>query len=242
MTDSQPAKSYPMISEKYWWALRDRFKSSLPKGNVTGSYLATVLNSDGGSMSERSARNNVLNHLRRMGMVDEDGKLDQELAGLWRSDDGYSAACQQILEDVYPMELLDALPPPTPDLESTKNWFMRATGNGEQAARRMATTYRLLAEADVTRQSSLGAEIRTKKSTEKVKPTKKSASSDSALTAETEATTEEKISSGTSFQPIDPAIHVNVQVHISAESSAEQIESIFASMKKYLLPGNGMND
>lgn len=31
-----------------------------------------------------------------------------------------------------------------------------------------------------------------------------------------------------------PAFHLNVQIHISAESTAEQIEQIFASMGKHL--------
>jgi len=37
------AKSFPMLPGAHWWALRDKFKQSIP-GVVTESYLAAALN------------------------------------------------------------------------------------------------------------------------------------------------------------------------------------------------------
>ncbi len=39
---AEQKKSYPMLPIAHWWALRKKFKQSIP-GVVTDSYLATVL-------------------------------------------------------------------------------------------------------------------------------------------------------------------------------------------------------
>lgn len=103
---AEDKKSFPMLPIKHWWNLRKKFRQSLP-GVVTGSYLATVLN-----MEENSANTNVLLPLRALGIVDNDGKTT-ERARLWRDDDHYSEVCRAIVGEVYPEELLHAVPNPT---------------------------------------------------------------------------------------------------------------------------------
>ena len=49
-------KSFPMLPVAHWWALRNKFKQSIP-GTVTASYLSMVLD-----MQQNSARANVLPH------------------------------------------------------------------------------------------------------------------------------------------------------------------------------------
>jgi len=61
--------SYPMMPVKHWWALRRKFKQSIP-GTVTDNYLATSLD-----MELKSARSNILPFLQQMGMIDPDGAL-----------------------------------------------------------------------------------------------------------------------------------------------------------------------
>ena len=46
--------TFPMLPGAHWWALREKFKQSIP-GVVTDSYLAAALN-----MEAKSARANVL--------------------------------------------------------------------------------------------------------------------------------------------------------------------------------------
>jgi hypothetical protein len=61
-------KSYPTMPASNWWALRKKFRTTLPR-EVTTTYLASAL-----GMVEASAKNNVLPSLRITGLIDENGK------------------------------------------------------------------------------------------------------------------------------------------------------------------------
>ncbi len=93
--------TYPSISEKNWWVLRDKFKSSLP-AVVSATYVKTLLTLG----SEDSAKNNVIFPLKRLGLIDENYKPTQ-LANDWRLDDKYKSACDVMIKNIYPQELLD---------------------------------------------------------------------------------------------------------------------------------------
>jgi hypothetical protein len=95
---AEQKKTYPMLYISHWWALRKKFKQSLP-GVVTDSYLATVLD-----MKANSARANVLPFLKTLGIIDDDGKT-KERANQWRDDGHYPEVCKAILKEVYPPEL-----------------------------------------------------------------------------------------------------------------------------------------
>jgi hypothetical protein len=62
---AEEKKSFPMLPISHRWALRKKFKQSIP-GVVTDSYLATVL-----EMGANSARANVLPFLKTLGIIDE---------------------------------------------------------------------------------------------------------------------------------------------------------------------------
>lgn len=70
-------KSFPKLPEANWWKLRDLFKRRVP-ASVTPSYLASAL-----SMSERSAKANIIFPFRKIGIIDEEGK-PTDLAYDWR--------------------------------------------------------------------------------------------------------------------------------------------------------------
>ena len=78
MADKQ---TYPMISEKNWWDLRNQFKKTIPS-NVNPSYVKSLL----GFNSDDSARNNIILPLKQLGIIDEEGK-PTALANEWRSDE-----------------------------------------------------------------------------------------------------------------------------------------------------------
>lgn len=101
-------KSFPMLPVGHWWTLRERFKQSIP-GVVTDNYLATALNTQ-----PKSARANVLPYLRDMGLIDDDGKT-QDLAKAWRDDEQYADVCEKIRKEIYPDELIAAVPSPSED-------------------------------------------------------------------------------------------------------------------------------
>jgi hypothetical protein len=121
MAEIERKKSYPMLPISHWWALRKKFRQSIP-GVVTDSYLATVLN-----MEANSARANVLPFLRTLGIIDSEGK-PTERARLWRDDEHYPAVCEAITREVYPQELLDAVPNPNVEKAKARSWFANRTG------------------------------------------------------------------------------------------------------------------
>jgi len=210
-------KTYPMLPTAHWWALRKKFKQSIP-GVVTDSYLATVLR-----MQANSARANVLPYLRDVKIIDAEGKTG-ERAKQWRDDTRYPDVCREIFQELYPQELRAAVTDTT-QRDDAENWFANDTGTGEAAAGRMAQFYMLLLEADPTKQ------------TEKPKKIPK-----------VSAKAEKKVISSTTQQQLltthplhslpqhfeGPGIHINLEVHISADSTPEQIDAIFASMAKHI--------
>jgi len=119
--------TYPSIPAKQWWALRSKFKQSIPP-TVTPGYLAAAL-----GMSEGSAKANVLPALVAFRIVDQDGK-PTERAKQWRDDGQYAGLCEQIRQETYPSELVHALPPPLPNRESVERWIANKTGVGQGAA------------------------------------------------------------------------------------------------------------
>jgi len=66
----QYSNSFPMISEKNWWTIREKFKASLPSV-VTPNYMKTLLTLS----SDNSANSNVITPMRRLGLLDDDNKL-----------------------------------------------------------------------------------------------------------------------------------------------------------------------
>ena len=211
-------KIYPIISTRTWWDLRKAFGRSLP-GEVSPRYLATVL-----GIQERAAANIVPN-LRRVGLIHEDG-APTERAVLWRDDAHYADACTAILSESYPQQLTDAAPPPSPDRERVTGWFARETRTGSAASSQMARLYLLLAKADATdseqSETSSGGAL----------PTRPAAAGKPSTKGVTRATPPPSLE--LSPRRTDPSVHIDIQVHIDASASGEQIDQIFASMSKHL--------
>lgn len=223
--DAKP-KTYPKISRKMWWLLRTRFMKSIP--TVLTPTLVDTLS----TMSDSSARSNVLAPMRELGLIDADNK-PTELAQKWRHDEDYPAVCIEIRDKIYPADLIEAFPEAASEnKESIKNWFMKKGQVGEAAARMYADTYILLSQADPA-QSDL-ATVSSKRTP--VKAAKKEIAQHKPQNI--------KATSGNDLRDIQatippsanrlPAIHIDVQVHISPETSPEQIDRIFESMAKHL--------
>ena len=214
---------FPIISSRAWWDLRRAFSRSLP-GEVNARYLATVLD-----MSERAAAN-VLPNLRRVGLVDDAG-APTERAVLWRDDAHYPEVCSAIVGDVYPKQLTDALPPPDPDRERVTSWFARETRTGEAASSQMGRLYILLTQRDVRMGEERLADLPVGGKSgggapRKPAPPGRSREDQAAVAAEKRAP---EVPKG-----LAPDVHIDIQVHIDASASPEQIEQIFKSMAKHL--------
>lgn len=102
--------AYPKIPESNWWAIRAQFRKSLP-ASVTGSYLKSLL-----SLTSDKAASNLLSPLRQMKLIDEDGK-PTDRANEWRDDANYASVCHEIVNEIYPRELIDLYPGPDFDRE-----------------------------------------------------------------------------------------------------------------------------
>jgi hypothetical protein len=179
-------------------------------------------------MAARSAQVNILPYLRRLGIIDEDAKTGDR-AKQWRDDTHYSQVCKEILAEVYPQELRDAVTEVSQRAEAER-WFAHKTGTGETAARKMAALYMVLLEGDASKQPEQDASDRPKDRATKTRETGTSRVP-AAPTYPPAANTHNQ------HQPPSqqkPGININVEIHISADSTPEQIEQIFASMAKHI--------
>jgi hypothetical protein len=193
---------------------------------VTDNYLATVL-----EMKVESARANVLPFLRQLGIIDEEGRTG-ERAKLWRDDEHYPEVCKAILDEVYPRELLEAVPNPDQDRPRAERWFANQTGSGEAAAARMAVLYSVLVTAD----PSKAPDERARKTGQEQTGAKKEKKPGSAQAHAAPAPVTAPAAAAEKVTPhqMPPGININLQVHISADSTPDQIDQIFASMAKHI--------
>lgn len=220
--------TYPSIPVSSWWTIRSKFINSIPR-EVNLSYLATIL-----GIEERSAGANVLPALTAFRIVDQDGK-PTERANQWRDDEQYPLVCKQIREEIYPQELLDALPPPSPNREAVERWFLNKTGVGKPAAKKMASVYSLLCEANpVGRQETVPTTRKAKQPASKavVDTRPKRTGKEIVQPKESEIAVSRRV----------PSLHIDIQIHISSDASANQIDQIFASMAKHLGPLKNYDD
>jgi len=225
-------KSFPKLAEANWWKLRDLFKRRVPT-SVTPSYLASAL-----AMSDSSAKANIIFPFRKIGIIDEEGK-PTNLAYDWRDDDKYPAVCNSILESCYPQEIRDLYHDKNQDLSGLVNWFMSSARCGEPTAKMYSAFYRLLLQADPSGQTQSQNQPSTPKPKRIQKVAKEpsvtktvNSSSDEAI----QVVSEKQLSASQAplhFSTV-PQLHVNIQLHIAPETTADQIDKIFESMAKHL--------
>lgn len=218
---------YPTISEKAWWTIRNKFKASLPS-TVSSTYVKSLLS----MANDNSANSNVIVPLRRLGLIEDENK-PTSLANEWRIDDKYSQAYETMLQSVYPQELLDLFPNSNVDRNTARTWFM-SQGVGQAAADKMIALFTLLKSKEISDKKSTDGNSKPNAPTAQ-KAAKTSDKKDPIVT---------KDSSMTNYFPKEtlacnrPNLHIDLQIHISPESTPEQIECIFASMAKHLYGNN----
>jgi hypothetical protein len=214
-------KTFPMLPVLHWWTLRERFKQSIP-GVVTDNYLATALHTE-----TKSARTNVLPYLKDIGLIGDEGKT-QDLAKSWRDDKQYAEVCQKIRDNVYPNDLISAVPNPSEDRKAVERWFANHTGAGSAAVKRMAAIYTVISEGDLLRKPQKKrheASITTKKGP--VAKTEKKSTPPSLPSSPPSSTPY------TSPQ-VMPGVNINIEIHISSDATPDQIDRIFESMAKHI--------
>ena len=206
---------YPYIPAKRWWELRARFNQSWPSA-VTSSYLQSIL-----SIGEGHAQN-MLSDLQQIGLVDSDGK-PTELANDWRSDESYARVCEILLTEHYPAELREAFPPPNPDRQGVTRWFQRNLKLGHKAADKLASFYSLLCRGDFAEQERRAA-----------RPSAARSNSNGAGTA-TVRSPKRLPSQERAVRTHGGSGHVALHIQVSTDSTPEQIDAVFQSLRKHLL-------
>lgn len=227
-------KTLPFMTAKNWFALRRQLIRAIP-GNVTYSYIASVLN-----MSEESARANVASALRITGIIDKDSK-PTELARRWRDDDQYPDVCQEIRQTIYPEELRVIAPDANTPQERIEKWLASKLGVGASSAKKLASFYLLLTDADLTKENALSGKPVGGRRT-RIKTVVPQSDSENAEVSSFEITKQaipasspidENVMAPTT-RKLHPSLHIDIQIHISPEATASQIDQIFESMAKHL--------
>ena len=216
---------YPNMPTNNWLALRKKFRNTIP-AKASSSYLSSAL-----QITEDSAKNNILPSLRITGIVDEEGK-PTERAVKWRDDAQYSQVCKEIMEDVYPQELLDLASDENFDRSSVQSWFANRLRVGENASRKFASFFVTLNQADLSKETETPERNKNKPKVER-KP-KVFVSKQNEEKPEPIINSHQEVEKDRTTNRFQPKLHIDVQIHISPDSSAEQIDAIFASMAKHL--------
>lgn len=226
-------EQYPMMGSRAWVQARTRVATT-PSWKVTADSVAAAF----GLKDAKSARQNVVTPLTRMGLIGEDGGLTQR--GLkWRTEDGYAEACDEIVGQIYPESLTHQTNAEgEPDSEAVRRWFDQQ-GFGASAARQMAATFMMVARRQMP-------EVAPAKPGNGAKPAAKatkrvSTNGSSGAGGGSDRTKGTGAGSDQSPPPPPPppapngpSLHLDIQIHIPPDASAEQLDHIFASMAKHL--------
>lgn len=213
---------YPQIPASVWWGVRDFLQRS-PNVRLEPSTLAARL-----GVQEVAARQYAA-ELKRIGIIDEDFK-PTELAARWRMDNRYREAVEEIASEAYPDALAALAPPGEAERSMVKDWFM-GQGLGEGAANNKAATYLLVTSPEPGTTPKAGSRDSVSKSGSE-KAVRRSTSGRAA--ARPNSKTGRGSERGTQNDSEMPPLNVNVQIHISADATKDQIETIFAAMRTYL--------
>lgn len=227
--DQADAKvSYPYMTAGQWFGVRAKLRQSLP-ASVDIDWVMAALGT-----SEKGARN-VLPQLKAVGIVGNDGK-PTELVHDLRDDDSYQKACIAILDKLYPSALRSAWDNPDEDPDKVAAWFMRNAGTGEVTAKMQARLYLLLLKGELPSPEATAKKAAKKTASTAAKKTTRKLAIASAEKQDDKETKqqEEPVLPPPPHNTVGPNLHIDMQIHISADASDTQIDTIFKSMAKHL--------
>lgn len=217
--------SYPQIPSTVWWGVRGILQRS-PGATIDERVLGVQL-----GVQEAAARQ-YLAELKRVGILTDENKATP-LAQRWRLDDSYLEAVDELIAAAYPESLVHVAPPGEADRQKIVSWFLRE-GLGNGAAGNKAATYLLISSRTPNESPSRSPNGRSKDEP-KSTPTKASAPPPSPRAAATTGKSRiERVSAPSASRTDAIPLNVNVQIHIGADAGAEQIETIFSAMRRYL--------
>lgn len=211
-----PSANYPQLPKGVWhgvWALLRK----TPNRKLDDRALAAELG------VQSTAAKAYARELIRLSILDEDFK-PTDLANKWRQDGEDPDVIHEILAASYPEDLRDLAPIDDLDRDKIVRWFMN-DGLGEGSAKNKTATYITLAEG-VGEDAAVPSKVAPKKRAMKAK------TGQAERQLPPSKTKDRQVDKGRA-ETFAPELAVNVQIHISADASTDQIEAIFASMKKH---------
>lgn len=242
-TSADAKRVYPYLSANVLIQLRQMFQRTMPS-RVTVTYLQSAL----GFEKEKGAKN-LLPQLRSLGLIDDAG-TPTDLAARFRIDDDYPEVAREIVEAVYPQELRELFPGPDADISRVAAWLMRHTGGGQASAAAQARLYVVLTSGKVpsseksTKPSAAGGTGGG--STRPAAPRRSRRTADEAGKQASDTAAGSRLEPGASTGSANtptlpptqggslPGLHIDIQIHIDAEATTDQIDAVFASMAKHL--------
>ena len=152
------------------------------------------------------------------------------MAVKWRDDSLYPEVCESMRREIYPSELIDLGYDNASQRNEIHRWFAGNAGVGKAAAQKMTSFYLLLCEAAPNKANSKKAvQPKSQKTKAKANVPRKSSS-----TRESQDPTDLQDDSQAIQKNGGPQLHFNIQIHISPDSTVDQIDAVFASMAKHL--------
>ncbi|WP_420394461.1 hypothetical protein [Acuticoccus sp.] len=217
------AKSFPQIPSTVWWGARKLIQDR-PQAKIDDRRIEIELG------VQASAARQYVSELKRLGVLDEEGR-PTEAAMKWRNDNSYREGVHAFVSKAYPESLIDAVPPDPVDREKAKSWFL-ADGLGNGTAGNKAATYALIASPFPLRPGEK-ATSEGKKASPSGRRRAQSERQKNLTDAEVPPAAQTANSDRLHFP-----LNVNLQIHIGANASVDQIEAIFSAMQRYL--GDGL--
>jgi hypothetical protein len=235
--DATDAKvSYPYMTAGQWFGIRSKLRQSAPKA-IDVDWVMSALGT-----SEKGARN-IMPQLRAVGLIAADG-APSELALDLRDDETYSEAAKRVLESLYPQSLRDAYNDPETEFSKVASWFMRNAKTGETTANMQAKLYLTLLKGELPGPDDVKQTVARKPKTDgagaatpRVKVDRRvKADSEKGASGSvgTEGHGDARGAGGDQGKGFGPNLHLDLQIHISADAGADQIDAVFKSMAKYL--------
>lgn len=221
------------MSANQWWGLRNRFKRAVPTGAITLDWIISALD------TTQKGAGNVLPQLRLLGLTDGNNKVT-DLVYDFKDDDTYASAAKSILAATYPPTLLESHDDPGADPAKVASWFSRNAKTGERASINQAKLYLLILGGKLPDPDDANAKPKAARPTPKKAAPKdqenRGRASDGAQTV-THLPANHGIggnNNNANGGAHGPTLHVDLQIHISADAGDAQIDAIFKSMAKHL--------
>lgn len=208
------ANTFPQLPSTVWRGVWKIFHDS-PSRRLDDNILAVELG------VQKTAAKQYRKELIRLGLLDDNGS-PTDLAKSWRQDGDDRRVLEEILDHAYPEELRHLAPVDNLDRDKIVRWFM-SQGLGSGAAKNKAATYIRIANGVSSDQPLEQApRLRSTPAPRRSVASKQQEQSKSPDELDLQTRPQKA-----------PQLAVNVQIHISADASTEQINAIFSAMRAY---------